>query len=245
MSEAKGFTYGLALGAGLMFLLDPRQGGARRALVRDKSVGALSDVEEALAVGKRDLFHRAEGVVARLFARPTHEPVSEDVLVERVRARLGHVCDHARAIAVKSKGDGVIELKGPVLADEAERVLGAVAHVRGVREIDDDLERHASAGDVAALQGTHTLPKTWAKMWNPASRLLVGCAAAGLAFSALLRGHPLGFLAGGAGALSIARSMARHGSGVSGRRRIEVPGARGVIASAIPPVEPLGLAPQP
>src|SRR5688572_6190803 len=125
MDYARGITHGLALGVGLMFLLDPRQGGARRAYVRDKSVRAAHEVERAAEVGTRDLAHRIEGAIARVFASGRNH-VEPDVLVARVRARLGHVCSHPHAIEVASKGDGYVELKGPILADEVSRVLDAV-----------------------------------------------------------------------------------------------------------------------
>ncbi len=211
MREARGFTYGLAIGAGLMFLLDPRQGGARRAYVRDKSTSALGDVGEAVAVGKRDLSNRFEGVIASLVSMRHHERVADDVLVDRVRARLGHVCSHARGIAVVAKGNGCIELKGPVLADEHRRILRAVSHVPGVREIDDDLDVHETAGDIASLQGEHTPVHPLVRVWTPATRLVLGTGTMGLAVAALFRGHPLAFLLGGAGVLAIARSIARHG----------------------------------
>ncbi len=62
MSEAKAFGYGIAIGAGAMFLLDPRGGRARRALIRDKSVRVAHEVEEAAEIGARDLEHRFEGL---------------------------------------------------------------------------------------------------------------------------------------------------------------------------------------
>jgi hypothetical protein len=206
MSYARGITHGVALGAGLMFLLDPRRGGARRAYVRDKSVRASHELEDAARVGARDLAHRIEGAIARLLT--PDDPVIEDVLVARVRARLGHVCSHPHAVQVNAKGDGWIELKGPVLADEKQHVLSAIGHVRGVEEIDDDLEVHARA-DVPALQCEHHHPRrrALARIWTPATRLVVGAGAAALAVGSLLLGRPLGILLGGAGALRVARSV--------------------------------------
>jgi hypothetical protein len=194
-----------------MFLLDPRQGGARRAYVRDKSTSALSDVGEAVAIGKRDLSNRAEGVIASLLSTRHHERVADEVLVDRVRARLGHVCSHARTIAVVAKGNGCVELKGPVLADEHRRIVRAVSHVPGVREIDDDLDVHETAGDIASLQGEHTPVHRIVRAWTPATRLLIGMGTMGLAIASLFRGHPLAFLLGGAGVLAVARSIAHHG----------------------------------
>ncbi len=220
MNYARGMTHGLALGAGLMFLMDPRQGSARRAYVRDKSIRASHELEDAARVGARDLAHRIEGTIARVFTR-SDEPVLGDVLVARVRSRLGHVCTHPHAVEVAAKGDGCIELKGPILAEEKQHVLSAIGHVRGVHEIDDDLEVHPRA-DISALQCVHRRPRRseLARMWTPATRLVVGAGAVGVALASLVLGHPLGILLGGIGALRVARSMEqrnlpmRRGAGI-------------------------------
>jgi hypothetical protein len=113
------------------------------------------------------------------------EPVDDARLVERVRAALGHVCSHPRAIGVEAV-DGGITLRGDVLASEAEGVLAAVGSVRGVHEIVDSLEKHATA-DAPSLQGrgrTGEPSLHLARGWAPATRALVGVAAvAAAAFS--------------------------------------------------------------
>lgn len=211
MRYAHGLTHGVALGAGLMFLLDPRQGGARRALVRDKSVRVSHELEHAANVGARDLSHRLEGAVARLFAPRAGETVGDDVLVERVRARLGHVCSHPHTIEVIPRGEGTIELKGPVLANEKAQLVASLGRVRGVRAIDDNLEAHAGP-DIPALQCTNCRPmrRGLARPWTPATRLIVGATAAAAALASLVRGHPIPFLLGGAATLAIARSMSQQ-----------------------------------
>lgn len=243
MSEARLLTYGITLGAGLMYLLDPRQGGARRALVRDKSLRALRDVEEAADVGSRDMAHRLEGAVAR--ARGTHrDTAGDDVLVARVRARLGHVCSHPHAVEVKVNPDGAIELKGPVLAHEAREVVRAISHVHGVRSIDDGLERHAHA-DIALLQGGPVKRPVVARMWTPAARLLIGSGAATLALASLIKASPLGLILSGGTMLALARSSTRgdpqgflrhrrenKNDVAAARPSREMPGARPRIASA-------------
>jgi hypothetical protein len=214
ISEARLLTYGIAAGAGLMFVLDPRQGGARRALIRDKSLRALHEVEGAAAVGSRDMAHRLEGAAARLRGvRGKREDVPDDVLVARVRAKLGHVCSHPHAIQVNAKGNGCIELKGPVLAKEARSVLSAVAHVPGVRLLDDDLERHAHASEVPALQGRPARRPPLARLWTPAVRLVLGAGAASVAIASLVKGNPLGFVLGGGSVLALARGQRGHRSG--------------------------------
>lgn len=218
MSDARGFGYGLLAGLGMMFLLDPRQGNARRALVRDKSRRTVREVEDALHIGSRDLGHRVEGMIARMFGGAAEEPISDDVLVARVRARLGHVCNHAHGIQVNAKGNGCIELKGPVLAEEHERIVWTASHVPGVRELDDDLVVHTEAGDVPGLQGEAHLGPPLNALWTPSTRLALGIASLGIALSSLLRGNAFGVLFGGAGVLGIARTITRRQS----PRRIDV-----------------------
>ncbi len=225
MGEARGWTYGLAVGAGLMFVLDPRQGGGRRALIRDKSVRAVHEVEHAAKIGVKDFGHRAEGVVARLFGG-THAPVSDVTLVERVRARLGHVCSHPHAIEVRAKGNGEIELKGPVEADEADRMVAAISRVPGVHGIDDDLQR------APHLPG-HPRPKVEPiqQLWNPTTRLALGVASLGVAVSGLVRGNPLSFGLGAASVLALARNMVTRG-GIAGAATQMKALARGAQAVA-------------
>lgn len=208
MYDARGLTYGLAIGAGLMFIFDPRQGGARRAVIRQKAHRAAHDVEAAVAIGARDLEHRAGGFFARL--RGPAMDVSDDVLVNRVRAKLGRACSHPQAIDVVAKGEGCIELKGPILRSELDEVLHVVGNVRGVAAIDDDLEVHDEPGDVASLQGPSA--RRMRVLRTPATRLLVSLAAAAVGLRSLLRGHPVGLLAAGAVVVALARTTVRRGN---------------------------------
>ena len=144
-----GLALGGILGAGLTYLFDPAGGRRRRALLRDKAVRAAHEAEDATERSTRDLANRSRGLFARLRGR--RERVGDRTLEERVRAQLGHVCSHARAIAVKAE-DGCVELKGPILDAEHDRVIEAVEAIPGVRAIDDDLERHAEPGNIPALQ---------------------------------------------------------------------------------------------
>ena len=55
---------GLALGAGLMYYLDPDRGRRRMALVRDKATHLTHVTRDAVGAKGRDLRNRAVGVVA-------------------------------------------------------------------------------------------------------------------------------------------------------------------------------------
>jgi hypothetical protein len=131
-----------AFGAGAVtaYFFDPRSGGRRRALAADKLVHLVHQLQRRIDDRSHDLFHRVEGAVAETRGKFDHRQIDDEILEERVRAKIGHTCTHPSAIEVHSKGKGVVELKGPILVAERERVLHAVRGIPGVRGIDDDLE---------------------------------------------------------------------------------------------------------
>jgi hypothetical protein len=143
---------GAGAGAGLMYLLDPDLGNRRRALVRDQLVRARHLTEDAMDATSRDMRNRARGVVAELRSRLIPEDVTDDVLEERVRARLGQTIRYARSIEA-SVADGAVTLRGPVLADDVARLVRRVGQVPGVKAVDNRLDVHAEPGDVLGLQG--------------------------------------------------------------------------------------------
>ena len=60
-------------------------------------------------------------------------PVADDVLAERVRARLGHNVSHASIEVQVAQGE--VTLRGPVLDAEVDGLLRAVRAVPGVRGV--------------------------------------------------------------------------------------------------------------
>lgn len=144
---------GAGAGAGVMYLLDPVQGGRRRALLRDKTVKAVHIAQEGTETVWRDARNRMVGAVVELRRVAKDEQVSDDVLVERIRASLGTLVSHPRSIEVESR-DGGIVLSGPVLAKEVDDLIEGVRRVRGVRDVKNALEVHLQADNVPGLQGT-------------------------------------------------------------------------------------------
>lgn len=185
--------FGAAIGAGIMYLLDPDGGRRRRALVRDQLVSAGHKASDAVGATSRDMTNRARGVVAELRGRLRREQVGDEVLRERVRARVGSVVGHASALETHVS-DGRVTLRGPVLSEEVERLLRRVRGVRGVEEVVSQLEVHESPGNIPALQGRprpiqagevfDLLPTDWL----PTSRLM-GMAGAVLAVTGLAIGR--------------------------------------------------------
>lgn len=177
------------MGAILMYFLDPGRGRRRRRLVRDKVVHAAHAVGDAASTTGRDLANHARGlaVAAR---RPLASGDEEDdaVIHERVRSELGRVVSHPGAIEVRSQ-QGMVTLLGPVLEREAGPLLARVKRVRGVRAVEDQLDRHETAGNVPALQGSSRPRAPRAELrqenWTPTARLLVGVAGGTMLGSAL------------------------------------------------------------
>jgi hypothetical protein len=64
MDRAVALLAGVGLGAGLMYLLDPRMGRRRRALVRDKAVRLAHEAQDAAEVVARDMRNRAQGLAS-------------------------------------------------------------------------------------------------------------------------------------------------------------------------------------
>jgi len=159
-------------GVAAMYFIDAQSGGRRRALVRDRTMRAQHRALDTLEHVERDFENRARGVVARVASIVERGPVDDETLIERVRAKLGHVCSHPSAIEVHAKGNGTIELKGSVLAREKFHVLAAITLVPGVKMIDDDLDVHAT------LPGEPRRGSVIQRHWNPTTRFLTGATGA-------------------------------------------------------------------
>ena len=183
---------GAGAGAGLMYLLDPELGTRRRARVRDRLVRARHLTGDAMDATSRDVRNRARGVVAELRSRLIPGDVSDEVLQERVRARLGQVVRYARAIHTTVE-NGRVTLRGPALTDDLARIVRRVGQVPGVREVDNRLEGHAEAGGVPGLEaargastGGEVLELTRGRL-RPSPRLAAGIGGALLTLWGLRR----------------------------------------------------------
>jgi len=188
-----------------MYLLDPDRGRRRRALLRDKVRHGAHKAGDALETATTDLGHRAAGLMAETRARLRKEDVSDPVLVERVRAKIGRVVSHPRAIVVAAD-QGRVTLSGPILAGEVDDLLSAVAAVRGVSGVENRLEVHQQADGVPALQGESRPHR--AASWSPATRLLTGTAGGALAAYGVKRRGATGAALGTVGLGLLARGLA-------------------------------------
>ncbi len=206
--------FGGALGALAMYFLDPDAGRRRRARTRDGVRHAVKVANEAGKVTMRDTAQRAQGLIASTRQLFNNVEVSDEKLVERVRAALGRVVSHPHAIEAFADR-GHVDLTGPILAHEVRPLLRAVRHVPGVRGVSDHLAVYPEAGHVSSLQGG--VPRQGGRFeflqdhWSPAARLLAGGIGVGLLLKSTGARGLWGGMLGAAGAGLLARAVSnRH-----------------------------------
>jgi uncharacterized membrane protein len=179
------------VGAALVYFLDRDRGARRRHLVADQFVHATKKTADALGVTGRDLSNRSRGLAATVRSRLVDDGGGDDVVIaDRVRAELGRLVSHPGAIEVQVQNGNVL-LRGPVLTDEADQLIEGVKKVRGVSEVESQIERRDSPDNVPALQGTPRLPADKFELlqtnWSPSTRLAAAVAGGAVATAALGR----------------------------------------------------------
>jgi uncharacterized membrane protein len=196
------FPGGLALGAGLMYFLDPIRGRKRRARINEAVTHAQRQERDLLAKAARDARQRAHGLVERAKHRPSPD-APDQVIDSRVRACLGRAVSHPGALDIIVH-EGRVILRGAVFSHEAEFVLHAVSRVPGVREVVDRMERHDTADSIPALQGEGR--RRGRRVWSPTKQVAAnGAGAAMVLYGLLVRRGLVGTLLGAAGGALVLR----------------------------------------
>jgi uncharacterized membrane protein len=196
----------IGLGASLMYLLDPQQGERRRSLARDQVVHLLHKSGDAIGPTARDLRNRTRGLFAETASLLMNREVPDNVLVARVRSRLGRHVSHPGSIEV-SANQGRVTLSGPILSHELERLLAAVAETPGVAGIENRLEAHKQPGDVPGLQGGSVPPSRMQANWSPSARLLAGTVGSTLTLFGAKQGGLMAKVLGALGLTMLVRAL--------------------------------------
>lgn len=208
------------VGAGFMYLIDPDRGRRRRALLQDQVLHLAKTAKRDLGKQSRDLQNRTKGLVAASENYFSRERLSDAQLEAGIRTRLGRVSSHPHAIRTEVV-DGKVRLSGQILSGEVDLLVRRVCKMRGVKEIDNQLEIHDSGDNIPALQMNRRTNKNAgeAHSWrnpklSPATRLLSTTAGVGCMVFAAKRRGLVGLAAGIAGAellsLGSANSFLEH-----------------------------------
>ncbi|MFC5570994.1 BON domain-containing protein [Lysobacter yangpyeongensis] len=133
-----------AAGALVMYYLDPIVGRRRRAQVRDRRDAVLHGAGAQVEARARHAADRARGAMAKTRDALSREPLDDERLRDRIRARLGHVVEHAGQVEVQVH-DGHVVLSGHADAAEIKALLATVAAMRGVEVIENRLSPEGRA----------------------------------------------------------------------------------------------------
>jgi uncharacterized membrane protein len=166
--------------------------------------------EDAIGKTSRDIANRFTGLVAEeSLAFQRVKPINQ-VLVGRVRSKLGRLVSHPSSIEVEAE-DGRVILSGPILAEEVGSLLEHVSGICGVTSLENRLEVHERAGNVPGLQGGRI--KTGERSafrqtnWSPTTRLLAGAAGGALTVYAAKRRDLVGAAIGPVALAMLARAV--------------------------------------
>lgn len=199
---------GVGLGAGLMFAFDPEKGRRRRALLRDKRTRILGETRAVVDRSARAVRNRIRGLIAETAAAFRCETVSDAVLEERVRSKMGRVVSEPGQIEVLAT-DGQVTLRGVVPAVEADKLLSRVSRVRGVRGVESQLNvrgRHEIRHEPSRAGENGIAPHVSGEM-SKAMRLFITITGSGLALYGARKRNVVGSTIGFIGMRMLTRGL--------------------------------------
>jgi hyperosmotically inducible periplasmic protein len=138
MNSVLRLAVSFAAGAAVMYYFDPIGGRRRRKRMQDQAVSVGHDAAEYGRVKTKRAADRLRGTLAKTRAKVAPQPVGDEQLHDRIRARLGHVIDRPAAVEVQVQ-DGNVVLRGNVLATELDEVVETVSSMHGVESVDNRL----------------------------------------------------------------------------------------------------------
>ena len=213
MSSLRPLLIGLGVGAGTMYLMDPRYGKRRRAMIQDQFAEIAHNADEMVDKSMRDMRNRAQGIVAETYSKLSEQDTSDWIVEQRVRSEMGRIIPYSRSIDVMVH-DGLVSLRGPILMRDKAYLLGKINHLPGVRTIADKLEALESTEGVPGLHVEgRNMPASQGRSWSPSARFLGGLAGAGILAFGATRGGLIGSSMSLAGIGLVARSISNKALG--------------------------------
>ena len=140
----------VAAGAAVMYYMDPAEGRRRRAVVKDKGASAGRTLKSSARSTGRYASDRMHGAVAGMQAGMDDAPVSDEILHERIRSKLGRQVERPGDVEVEVN-DGHVVLSGSATPEEMDSLARTVAGMPGV----NDVENRMTDGQIGNTNATH------------------------------------------------------------------------------------------
>lgn len=200
---------GVGIGATGTYLLDPDRGKLRRALFRDRATHAWKTLRIAGGKATKDAGNRAMGIVAEALSAARPEEASNDVLVARVRAKLGHLVSYPSLVHVRAE-EGTVTLTGDILESEAGEVARVISALPGIAGLHNRLLAWKEPDDIPGFHpGTlhRGLAQANQSRWTPSKRLMTAGAGGLLTLYGANRRGLWGLITGSLGVGMMIRSV--------------------------------------
>jgi uncharacterized membrane protein len=195
MGKLSALLYGLGIGAGLMYFLDPDNGVRRKNMVRERAMSLQNRSDEAIEMATRDLRNRTIGFLSEGMTLIGDQDLPDAVLEERIRTQMGRMARHPGGVRVRVENKQAI-LEGDVLQDEVDGLINGITRMRGITGVRNNTTAHMEAGDIQTLQGPGSMAfSPAAGRMSPSTRLLAGMGALYLFTYGSARGGIIGFFA--------------------------------------------------
>lgn len=145
-----------ALGAGLMYVIDPQRGRSRRAWLMDKTTSMFRRTGKSMYGMGKDMTNRAYGAAHQVSSYWQGDASSSGSLSERVRSEVGRVVSHPKLVEVMCDSQGNVTLSGYVLESEAPMLIPKLESVPGVKLVISRLESVSTPQDLDRRAGSRT-----------------------------------------------------------------------------------------
>jgi hypothetical protein len=132
---------GVASGATIEFFADPQSGARRRALARDRTLGAIRRLARRSTRGTRVVSLYGAGWSRRLrHLREERKDFDDATLAQKVQSEVFRASDAPKGTVDVNVAKGVVQLRGEVERPELiDDLVHKVRKVQGVREVESFL----------------------------------------------------------------------------------------------------------
>jgi hypothetical protein len=211
MSRLLAFLAGAGFGVTATYMLDPDRGGQRRVRLRDGTLRGINRTGHVIDHATADVLSRTHGLLGEIRHLIHHAENPDAHLEDKIRAKVAKITGHPESVGVAVR-DGKVTLQGPVLKAAADELLAIVRAMKGVKEVENQLDvRDAEESEIPQVTPEILgFPAQWMHPSEYPAPLLVMLASGGLglAFSGLRRRDQAGWALAAGGAVLLGPAAA-------------------------------------